>query len=492
MGNTKKKTSGKDLSIKIFLSLTAVLLVAVLLGSVLGSTGLLLRMSAPLSSANFKVDGAMMTYFYRTSYYTMVSQLGEYASYMGLDTSKPLKSQTYLDGTQTWHEFLLTSATDQAKQMLVLAEAAKAAGMELDAEDEETLQANMDALAQSAAAYNYPSVNSFVAAQYGEGLKENDIRNAIELSLLASKYSAKMSEEITITDDEVNTYFAEHEDTYTFVDLRQYTFDAGEALEVEGVTDEQKNQMKADLQKKANELAACKTAAEFDAYLIQYMKDNTAAAGEITEDNIQSNLDSTKYEGYNARTTKQGEWAFAEGRKAGDTTVIEAEDSVAFTVVLLERTKYREETLTRNVRHILFQSANHTDAAGAKAAAEEVLAKWEASGKTENDFAALATEYTEDTGSQANGGLYENVMTGQMVPEFENWLFDATRKAGDVEIVESADYGAHIMYYVGEGEPQWEVNVRSAITNEKYNTAYEALEAATEIKENAGALKMVD
>ena len=104
----------------------------------------------------------------------------------------------------------------------------------------------------------------------------------------------------------------------------------------------------------------------------------------------------------------------------------------------------------------------------------------------------LADEYTEDTGSASNGGLYENVMSGEMVEEFDAWLYDDARKAGDVEIVETADYGAHIMYYVGEGQPEWEVNVRSAITSEKYNSAYEALEAATEIKENAGALKRVD
>ncbi len=490
MGYTKKKTSGKDLGIKIFLSLTAVLLVVVLLGSALGSTGLLLRSSAPLSSANFKVDGAMMTYFYRTSYYTMLSQLGDYASMMGLDPNKSLKSQTF-DGEQTWHDYFLNSAAAQAKEMLVLAEAAKAAGMSLDEADQQTLQDNMDALAQAAATNGWTSVNSFIAAQYGEGLKEKDIRAALELTLLAGKYSEKMQNDITITDEEVNTYFDENKDEYTYVSLRQFTFEAGAALEIDGVTDEQKNQMKADLKKHADALAACNTPEAFDAYLTQYMKDNTAATGEITEENIQSNLEQTKYPTYYSRDTEQGKWAFDAARKVGDTTIIEDDEAVAYTVVLLEATETRDEAVTRNVRHILFLASEHTDAAGAKAAAEEVLAKWEASAKDEDAFAALATEYTEDTGSAENGGLYENVMPEAMVPAFDAWLFDEARKPGDVEIVESEEYGAHIMYYVGEGQPEWEVNVRSAITNEKYNTAYEALAAATEIKENAGALKRV-
>lgn len=492
MAKQKKKISGQDLGIKIFLSLTAVLLVVVLCGSVLGSTGLLLRASAPLSSANFKVDGAMLTYFYRTSYYSFVSSMGDSISYF-LDTSKPLKSQQFVDGQQTWHDYLLTSATAQAKEMLVLAEAAKAAGMSLDDEDNAALEENMAALEASAKSYNYPSVDAFVAAQYGEGLKEKDIRRCIELSLLASKYSAKMQDDIVIADGEVETYFNEHQADYTYVDLRQYTFSAGVAAEGEGVTDEQKNQMKADLKKHAEALAECKTAVAFDAYLTKYMKDNAASTGkgEITEDNIKSNLEQNVYSAYAARDTEQGKWAFDASRKAGDTTVIADDEKISYTVVLLERPTYRMEDTTRNVRHILFQIANHTDAAGAKAEAERVLAEWEASAKTEEAFAELANKYSEDPGSNTAGGLYENVAEDEMVAEFDAWIYDETRKAGDVAIVESASTGAHILYFVGEGAPVWEVQVRNTITNERYEAAYKALEESTPIKENAGALKRV-
>ena len=38
-----------------------------------------------------------------------------------------------------------------------------------------------------------------------------------------------------------------------------------------------------------------------------------------------------------------------------------------------------------------------------------------------------------------------------MVDNFENWLYDAERKVGDVDIVESP-YGYHIMFFVGDNE----------------------------------------
>lgn len=129
------------------------------------------------------------------------------------------------------------------------------------------------------------------------------------------------------------------------------------------MTDEQKNEMKAELQARAEALAACKTTDEFDAYLTEYMKEQTTESGEITEDNIASNLEDTKYRPYSSRTTGQGEWAFADERKVGDTKIIENEDSISYTVVMVERTKFRDEDKTRNVRHILFLTEEHTDAA---------------------------------------------------------------------------------------------------------------------------------
>ena len=38
-----------------------------------------------------------------------------------------------------------------------------------------------------------------------------------------------------------------------------------------------------------------------------------------------------------------------------------------------------------------------------------------------------------------------------MVDPFENWCYDASRKAGDTGIVES-DYGYHVMYFCGDSD----------------------------------------
>jgi len=130
-----------------------------------------------------------------------------------------------------------------------------------------------------------------------------------------------------------------------------------------------------------------------------------------------------------------------------------------------------------DVRHILIQT--RVDDNGVEnweatlAEAEEILGLWSSS-PSEEHFAALAEEYTEDPGSQATGGLYTGVYQGQMVPAFNDWCFDASRQPGDTGIVQT-NYGYHIMYFVGQAErPAWMETVEADMRGEAYSNAVAA------------------
>ena len=86
-------------------------------------------------------------------------------------------------------------------------------------------------------------------------------------------------------------------------------------------------------------------------------------------------------------------------------------------------------------------------------AAQAMLDGWVASGAKEADFAALANEHSTDGGSNTNGGLYEGVYKGQMVENFDAWVFDETRKSGDYGLVRT-EFGYHLMYYVAQDEQE--------------------------------------
>jgi len=179
---------------------------------------------------------------------------------------------------------------------------------------------------------------------------------------------------------------------------------------------------------------------------------------------------------------------------AGEKTVIEnksGDEVTGYTVYLLTKAPYIGDYSTVNVRHVLYQTSNHTDAAGAKAAAEAALAKLKEDEKvTEDEIIALANAESEDTGSNTNGGLYENVTKGTMVTEFNDWIFNESREAGDCEIVETS-YGAHIMYYVGKGEIAWKYQADNLLFNEKYEEDLKGLKEAYPVTFDNDAISLI-
>ena len=131
-----------------------------------------------------------------------------------------------------------------------------------------------------------------------------------------------------------------------------------------------------------------------------------------------------------------------------------------------------------SVRHILIQPEGEQDAetgdypeeawAAALEKANEILAQWQED-PTEDNFAALANEYSADGGSNTNGGLYEDFDTATMVAEFTDWSFDPARVHGDTGIVKTA-YGYHIMYFVEQTETKaWLTTVAKELVGDVYD-----------------------
>lgn len=71
--------------------------------------------------------------------------------------------------------------------------------------------------------------------------------------------------------------------------------------------------------------------------------------------------------------------------------------------------------------------------------AEDILRK----AKDGNDFAKLASEYSDDPGSKAKGGDLGYFPRGNMVPEFENAAFSL--KPGEISDIVETPYGYHII-----------------------------------------------
>ena len=73
---------------------------------------------------------------------------------------------------------------------------------------------------------------------------------------------------------------------------------------------------------------------------------------------------------------------------------------------------------------------------------------------------------------------------------FKNWCLDASRKPGDTGVVES-DYGAHVMYFVGEQLPVWKANVVSDLRDAEYSEWLEGISADSTIEHHGFGMKFV-
>lgn len=210
--------------------------------------------------------------------------------------------------------------------------------------------------------------------------------------------------------------------------------------------------------------------------------DETAEAAEDTEEEEKDDHDADTKAYGTAKNQLTGisedaaKWAFDKARKAGDKKAFADDNGKAYAMYVV-KPAYPQPTV--DVRHILFmtidsetqEKLSDEEIAEKKKQAEQLLADWNArdeKDKTEEAFGELAAAQTEDTGSKENGGLYEKVTPGQMVDSFDKWIFDDSRKEGDVEIVES-EYGYHVMYYVGNKNLAYRNSLRTTHTQDDYS-----------------------
>lgn len=342
------------------------------------------------------------------------------------------------------------------------------------------------------------SLNAYLRKVYGGSINERFLRKQLKIQVLAQKYLTERTNEIAKDYDQkdIDAEYKKDTTAYDFATFRAYTFKTTELTKEDKETDDalkaRQAKANAEVKKNANDFY---NAVTNDATF-------TAKAKELNKDTADYNVDKeTKYS--MLKSTAQStfsedaaKWLFDSSTKVGSKKLFSDEENGKYIVVLALSKPHQEQTVT--ARHILFQTKDQNsgndlseeEIAKKKTQAEDVLKKFNEGDKTEDSFAALANEYNEDTGSSSNGGLYEHIYPGQMVTEFNDWVFDANRKAGDVELVET-DYGYHIIYFVAkDGKDYYDSAIRSSKANKDIETETKALQEGKDYVVGLGPRRM--
>ena len=145
------------------------------------------------------------------------------------------------------------------------------------------------------------------------------------------------------------------------------------------------------------------------------------------------------------------------------------------------------------VRHILVRAQ-----AGDAEAEKKALAKIQdiAAKAKSGDFAKLASQFSEDPGSKANGGLIDFFARGKMVPEFEQVAF--SQAPNTISAPVKTEYGYHLIQVL-EKRPASSRNLEEAreeiastlIAKERSRVAVDALNEMLKKGDDAGVRKFV-
>ncbi len=528
-----KKLKIYTITFVLVMAIVAVAFAGTMVYKYLDNSGFIARHDTVLEVNDHDISAIELNYFYidaiSSQYNTWYSQYGSYAAYImqlsGLDISKPLNQSYYdTDKAVTWAEMFANRAINDATEIYTLYDAAKAAGHKLTDQESKNIDAILESIEVAAIEdYGYSSLKDYLVAMYGKGANKQTYRSYLSVSALANSYLSAYSDSLPYGAADYQAHLSENPNEYSTFSYTTYLLSASAFYEG-GTKDEETGTVTYSDAEKAAGLAACKEAAdsilaakptnaeELNAAIANlsiYKKDETATSEETSEETTEDTIPESSVNedvSYAYLSDYYKDWIADSSRKAGDftilpaTTTTQAEDGTETTtttgyyaVIFDGRNDYETETVS--VRHILigFEGGTTTgtgqtvyteaEKLDAKQKAEEVLALFNATGKTEDDFASLVGEYSTDGGSNSNGGLYEHILPGEMVEQFNDWIFAEGRSTGDCEIVETT-YGYHLIYFVGVDELNYrDYMIDTELRNEAVTTWLEGMVKNTKVGE---------
>ena len=456
-----------------------------------------------------KISIGMYDYYYAS----IVSYYEQYASYgyYSLDTTKDYSKQytTDDDGNKiSWQKFFETEALKEVEQITTYYSKALEEGVTLTSAQKKTIDKQISTLKDSAS-QNDVSLDQYIKANFGTYCSEDTIRLMLEQYYLSANYKGKFKCETKVTDNDVDKYYNDHKNDYKKIEF-YYIASPYDATDDNSKNESIKTAEKIMAKMKDKKSVIALVPEVYSSYIDSQVKSSMEQDSTLTEKKARE--EAVKSYESNVVTTVSGSdspfddemntWLFSDDTKVGSKKYY-IDESAGYIYIVLKTSKASvEEDETYTVRHILVapesgsnsssstsEKTEYTDEqwAAAKKKADSILAKFNKTDKSEYEFAKLAEQYSTDSASTSSGsndsfgGLYESVTLGQMVPDFEKWSIDDSRKYGDTGIVKS-DYGYHIMFFINDC-PEYQSKIIAQIKSDRLSNMID--KAEIKVHENA-------
>lgn len=337
-----------------------------------------------LAVGNHTVSQLEYEYYYNSTVNNYLSTYSSFLSYIGLDTTLPYDEQDYSED-MTWQDYFEEMTIDQLKQEFALTDDAAANNFEYDTTDEynEYISSTKETVKA-----NNTNMRTYIKDAFGEYATMRNIKPFMERTFTASAYYEKLLEDNAPSDEEVNDYYTENQNSYDMVSYYSFEFDD-----------------------------------------VSYTSEDGEGTDSLEDVGDTGDADA---EGTDTESTETPEDADTEGAETESTETPEVADTEG------TETESTEDTGTEGA-----EAENESQAyKDAQAMLERV--------KNGEDFDSLCYEYATDDMKEYYAGedeysLSSDVTADSIDYQLVSWLYDDARKAGDVTVISDEELG---LYYV--------------------------------------------
>ncbi len=401
-----------------------------------------------ITGGETKVSLMALSYYYYDAFYTIKESdnfTSDYKAY-GLDPEKPLKESEYT-ALRTWFDELLTKTYEGVDDVVRYAEIARKAGTTLSAEEEKAVEDKIKTLTERAEKEGTTLVD-YIDKRYTSGMTVEDLRAAIRLYALGEKqYGIEVDRMLQCTDGEIEAYYEANASSLITADYAFFKFYGKE---------------KEQLASMEKSFTDCKTKEEFLGNIEKNLK-NQGLTDKQVSDYVEQSVRRIDY----TEKDEMSKWAFETNKGAGDSFVEYGEEDGNVYCVVYHLIRPGEKVLrpSANARSIMISGDGFTTPQAAKAQADKIYNLAVEDG-TEEYFATLAKNHSFDLDVARYGGEYADIVPGDVVEEYEEWVFEDGRKYGDIGMVKSGD-DYHIIFFIKSGDPCWKVTAKNAMVDER-------------------------
>jgi len=399
---------------------------------------------------DYTLTAADFNYYFRSAYSTVSAQYGDSASAI----------MPYMT------DAVMEEALEYAHMSYAVYDTAVKAGYTLTDEEKTEIDETIAMFSNTSTILGFKDGDEYMEFIYGKGCNLENYRNYYEMSTLVQRYLEDELEKYTPAAADKDSYYTEHKDELDLLTFRMYTIIVSDDMSLEDA--------EAAAQKMVDEVKTDESS--FDKNALAYAPEDKKTSFEKENATLLENVKPSLLE--SSLNADVAAWLKDEARQSGDTTyIVKSDETMVYVLFFKERDNL--DYTARSFRAILVNAGTAENAMdAAKTEAQGYLDTYLAGDKTAEAFGKLADEKSD---ADAEGGLYESMGRSDLPKALEEWLYNAERKEGDVELIE-IDNAYYVAYFVGEGDNYRSAVLEDVLKNQYYTDIIEEMKAGLEAK----------